>query len=284
MSTPTDRVIRAVTQDGSFRVIAVRTTETAREGIRVHGLGGDEARAFGELLTGAVLIRETMAPGYRVQVVMSGEQGGSIVTDSYPDDGLTRGLVSRPCGVERVVQGESSLLKVIRTLPQGRVHQSVVEAGAEGISEALMGYMQTSEQVTATLGVATVMDGDRVVASGGFVVQLLPECMQGPLMVMTERLNDFAQLGDFLVRHEASAETLLYELLYGFAHERLSDEAVVYGCPCSEERALGAVATLGADEIATAVSTGEVIDLTCEYCLRVWKFGPERLATLLAPN
>ncbi|PKN54441.1 MAG: heat-shock protein Hsp33 [Deltaproteobacteria bacterium HGW-Deltaproteobacteria-14] len=280
MQSPSDRVLRAVTEDGSFRVISARTTEMVREGARIHGVTGPEARLFGELLTAAVLIRETMSPGHRVQVAIGGAEGGSMVADSHPDDGLTRGLVSRGAQVERVRLGPSSLVKVVRTLARG-LHQSVVEAGSDGVSGAMMSYLQASEQVTATLGVATVMDGDRVVASGGYVVQLLPECQQGPLMVMTERLADFASLDDFVVRHDADAGSLLGELLFGFHHERLSDEPLVYGCICSAERALGAISTLGAEELHEAASAGEALELTCEYCNHLWSIPPEQIRTLL---
>lgn len=283
MQSPSDRVIRAVTEDGSFRVMAVRTTDMVRAGVRTHGLTGPEARLFGELLTAAVLIRETMSPGHRVQVAISGAEGGSMVADSHPDDGLTRGLVSRGEAVERVKLGPSSLVKVVRTLARG-LHQSVVEAGSDGVSGAMMSYLQASEQVTATLGVATVMDGDRVVASGGYVVQLLPECQQGPLMVMTERLVDFAFLDDFLMRHDADAGTLLGELLYGFPHERLSDESLVYACICSADRALGAITTLGVETLHQVVGTGEVLHLTCEYCNQVWNIPPEQVRTLLTTH
>lgn len=284
MQNPTDRVIRAVTEDGSFRVIAVRTTDLVREGIRTHGVEGAEARLFGELLTASILIRETMSPGHRVQLAFSGSDGGSMVADSHPEGGLTRGLVTRGADVDRVRLGPSSLVKVVRTLPRHQLHQSVVEAGADGVSGAIMSYLQTSEQVTATLGVACVMDGARVVAAGGYVVQLLPECHQGPLMVMTERLPDFAFLDDFIVRHDAAAETLVDELLYGFAHERLADAPVVYSCICSADRALGAIATLGAEALSKAVGAGEVLSLTCEYCNHVWQVPPEQVRTLLTPH
>jgi len=285
MESPTDRVIRAVTKDGSFRVIVARTTDMVREGARLHGVAAGEARLLGELLTGAVLLRETMAPEQRVQMVLSGHEGGAVVADSYPGmEGLTRGLVSHPEGVDEVLQGPESLLKVIRSLPRGQLHQSVVEAGEDGVAATLMSYLETSEQVTASLGVATVMDGDRVVASAGYVVQLMPECAQGPLMVMTERLNDFAVLDGMLAATDASAEALLFELLYGFEHERLAETNLVWGCPCNAERALGAVRTLGPEDIAKAAHEGEVISLTCEYCPNVWEFGPEVLRGLLEPH
>lgn len=299
-----DRVLRAVTYDGAFRVIAVRTTDLVREALRVHhdlfgasGQASSDARAFADLLTGAILVRETMAPGQRVQAVLSRQGVGQIVVDSRPVEGASasvRGLVNRPggtvgageAGVSGVpILGGDAVLRVTRTLPRGRMHQSIVEAQASGMSQALMHYMQTSEQVVSMLGLGVVFDGDRVVASGGYLVQLLPECTDGPLSVMTERLaHDFADFDRFILTHDADAVKLKDELLYGFDHEVLADEGLRYACDCSEERVLGAVATLGREEIAQIVETGEIVSLTCEYCRKDWTLGTDRLRTLLVSN
>ncbi len=279
---PTDQVIRTVTEDGAFRVITLRTTELVREAIASQGLSAHEARMFGEVLTGAVLVRETMAPTLRVQVVLSDGANVSMVADAHPTDGVTRGLVSRPEGAGEMALGEGAMIKVIRTMPRGQLHQSVVAADADGVSGALMSYMQTSSQIVATIGVATVMNGDRVVASGGYIVQLLPECVQAPLAIMTERLVDFAFLDPFLLEHDASARTLMDELLYGFPYVDLADSPLEWGCFCSEDRALAAIATIGREEIADAVAKSEVLDLKCEYCGKVWNIPPSQLDGLLA--
>jgi molecular chaperone Hsp33 len=232
-----------------------------------------------------------MAPGQRLQAVLSRQGVGQIVVDSRPMEGVSapiRGLVNRPGGPNGVVEpilGGDAVLRVTRTLPRGRMHQSIVEAQASGMSQALMHYMQTSEQVVSMLGLGVVFDGDRVVASGGYLVQLLPECTDGPLAVMTERLaHDFADFDRFILAHDADAMKLKDELLYGFDHEVLSDEGLRYGCDCSEERVLGAVATLGREEIAQIVETGEIVSLTCEYCRTDWTLGTDRLKSLLVSN
>lgn len=299
-----DRVLRAVTYDGAFRVIAVRTTDLVREAMRVHhdlfgtsGQASSDARAFADLLTGAILVRETMAPGQRLQAVLSRQGVGQIVVDSRPGEGVSapvRGLVNRQGGAGEAggpavpavpILGPDAVLRVTRTLPRGRMHQSIVEAQASGMSQALMHYMQTSEQVVSMLALGVVFDGDRVVASGGYLVQLLPECTDGPLSVMTERLaHDFADFDRFILTHDADAVKLKDELLYGFDHEVLADEGLRYACDCSEERVLGAVATLGREEIAQIVETGEIVSLTCEYCRKDWTLGTDRLRTLLVSN
>ena len=67
-ATPaTDRVIRAMTNDGAFRVIAAVTTQTVRGAVAAQQAKGAIAARFGDLLTGSILIREAMSPTLRVQ-------------------------------------------------------------------------------------------------------------------------------------------------------------------------------------------------------------------------
>ena len=53
MTEARDRVLRAMTDDGSFRVVATRTTDMVRGATAAQGVRGAAARTFGELLTGA---------------------------------------------------------------------------------------------------------------------------------------------------------------------------------------------------------------------------------------
>src|SRR6185436_15660745 len=88
-----DRVVRAVTQDGAFRVLCATTTATSQVAAGAQHAEGDVARLLGDMLTGAVLVRETMAPGLRVQGILQGADGrGRVVADAHPD-GDTRGLI-----------------------------------------------------------------------------------------------------------------------------------------------------------------------------------------------
>ena len=94
MQSVTDRVVRAITDDGAFRVITAMTTETVRGAVAAQEARGPIAQRFGELITGAILVREAMAPALRVQGILKGKRSkGSLVADSHPD-GTSRGLVN----------------------------------------------------------------------------------------------------------------------------------------------------------------------------------------------
>jgi len=271
-----------MTDDGAFRVITTRTTETVRGATVAQGATGTTARMFGELLTGAILYRETMAPQLRVQGVLRGSHGtGSLVADSHPS-GRTRGLVQVDRGKE-IDLGEGAVIQMMRTMPGGRINRGVVEVpGGGGISRAIMEYMQTSEQVVSMIAVATVLGEDGIAAAaGGYMVQLLPEIGRGPLMVMTERLRDFESIEERVLAPTFTPERLLDELLDGMPFTRLEESNVGFDCWCDELRVVSALATLSRGDIQNLLSDGEVLEIDCAYCKREFRIAPARLQGLL---
>jgi molecular chaperone Hsp33 len=270
-----------MTDDGAFRVITARTSETVRGAIEAQGATGNTARTFGELITGAILYRETMAPQLRVQGVLKGSGGtGSLVADSHPS-GRTRGLVQLKGGRELDL-AQGAVIQMMRTLPSGRIAQGLVELpSGGGISQALMEYMQTSEQVVSMVAVSTVVDPHGGIAAGGYMVQLLPEVGRGPLMVMTERLREFESIDERVGEQGFSPESLLEQLLYGMPFTRLEESSIGFECWCDELRVVAAIATLSKSDLEHLLADGEVLEIACEYCKREYRIPPARLRGLL---
>ncbi len=274
MPSKEDRVLRAMTNDGAFRVMTARTTETVRAALKAQGIvpskNPAEANALGEMLTSAVLFRETMAPTLRVQGVLKGAAGsGQVVADSHPD-GWSRALLQQKGDAGPFSLGEGALLQMMRSLPNGELHQGVVsvpEGG--GVSEALMQYLQQSEQVTSMLQVALCFEEDELVAAGGYLVQALPEApdREAAVMVMSQRLeDDFSDIHEGLRKSEANPRILLEELLHGMEFTHLDDTAIRPGCECSRDRVLGSLRTLGSADLEDLASAGESLDMSCDWC------------------
>ncbi len=275
-------MLRAITDDGAFRVITARTTRTVRGAVEAQGVTGNNARHFGDLLTGSILFRETMAPNLRVQGILKGsENTGSLIADSHPS-GQTRGLIQLKGSAKEITLGNGAVLQLMRTLPSGRINQGIVEVPKDGgISHAFMAYMQTSEQVVSMLAVGTIFDGEQVVGAGGYLVQLLPEAARGPIMVMTERLRDFESIDPQLRDAAFNPTWLLDELLYGMPFTRLEESPVRFECWCDEVRVVSALASLSRDDLEHLLSNNEVLEIACEYCKRDFRIAPARLRGLL---
>jgi molecular chaperone Hsp33 len=280
-----DRVLRAITDDGSFRVITADTTSTVRAALERQSAQGDTARHFADLVTGTVVIRETMSPQYRVQGVLKGAGGrGSLVADAHPD-GTTRGLVQLPADVAEFRLGDGSVLQVMRRMANGKVYRGIVQAPPNGdVSTALMAYMQESEQVVSVVAVGAHWADGAPLRAGGYVVQLLPGAQRGPLMVMTERLENMASIEALLAAGEAAPDRLLAELLYGFPHAQLDDSEVRYGCRCDRQTVVAMLANLGREELQSIVDEQDVIEITCDYCNTDYRIGKQHLEGLLQPS
>ncbi len=278
-----DHALRAITDDGAFRVVCIRTTETARGIVGVQKAVNGRAKLLAEMATGAVLVRQTMSPDLRVQGILQGNDPKTrIVADAFPD-GSVRGLVQARAGAE-VELGDRAVLQMMRTLHNGEIQQGIVHAGS-GISGALMEYMQSSEQVVSFIAVGAIVDEEsQVQSAGGYIVQLLPEVGDGPLMVMTERLKEFPPIEDLLARGHASPEELMSELLYAMPFSEVGRDGVRFECKCSDERLLASLASLPKSDIRDLLEDGQVLEIDCDYCGRHYRFAPEKLRGMLASN
>jgi molecular chaperone Hsp33 len=270
-----------MTDDSTFRVIAVRTTETVREVLARQKAEGETARAFADLLTGVILIRETMAPTQRVQAILRRqEQGGSLVADSHPSGG-TRGLINLPKEGKAFSLADNTALQVMRRLYDGRIHQGVTRVPDGGnVSAALMEYMKNSEQVDSMVAVGSFFDGERLVAAGGYLVQLLPGVGTAPLVFMNERIEEFGTINQYLSADNFAPRGLLGSLLDGIAYTELEESSLRFECWCSAERLLGALATLPKSDIDEFIERGEVLEISCDYCHREYQIPPAKLRGL----
>jgi molecular chaperone Hsp33 len=308
-STPSDRVLRAVTHDGNFRVMAARTTEMVRGVVRAQKVSVAMQRQVAEILTATVLVRESMAPDLRMQaIVQSQSRKSRFVADSHPN-GLTRGLLTVGDPNEPLV-GPGTVLQIQRTLSNGSLHQGIVGFPDEPdentdatrlhwdqlhgsastirrthpVASLFMHYMQESEQIVTMMSVGC-LEADGVISEcGGYVVQLLPEVERGKLAVMAERLEDFRDLSPLLAKGLAAPETLLTETLWGMPHDQVAERDVSYGCLCSQERLLASLTTLPRKDLLELASQSEPLEINCEFCGHDYAFLPIELRGLLDAN
>jgi molecular chaperone Hsp33 len=280
-----DRVLRAMTDDGAFRVIAAETTATSEGVVRAQGAEGHLAQILAELVTGSILTRETMAPDHRVQAILQWTNPPSqIVADSHPD-GTARGLLKFAARQTGGAGLRGAQLGVLRTLRDGQVQQGVVAVPDEAtVSSAFAQYMQSSEQIVTIVSVGAVLHGARVAAAGGYLVQLLPEVGEGPLMVMTERMGDFPTMATLLERGESEPGRVIDEILYGMPFTRLGESALSFGCHCDQARLAASLATLPRRDIEEIIVDGRMLEIECEYCKKQYQFAPQQLRGLVAQH
>jgi molecular chaperone Hsp33 len=286
-ASPSDaaNLVRAVTYDGTFRVVAVDATTAVQGVLAAQKATGAAARCLGDLVVAAVLYRETMAPDLRVQVILKAKDGKRHAVADTIAGGSVRGLLQGQSGAGAFELGSGAVIQIMRTLHNGEISQGVVEAPADGgVAAALMAYMQTSEQVQSMIAIGTRFNGDRVVRSGGYMVQLLPDVGTGPLAIMAERLEDFRSLDKVLARDDFSPIWLTGELLWGMPFEFTGHSEVRYACWCDRVRVVSAIASLDPAEIRQIAASEEPLEITCDFCGKVYSVAGIELQGLLSQS
>ncbi|MEZ4403298.1 MAG: Hsp33 family molecular chaperone HslO [Kofleriaceae bacterium] len=274
MSEP-DRVVRAMTLDGAFRLISAVVTDTARGALAAQGAGDDLGLHLAELLAAAVLVRETTQPSRRVQLVWRDANGGSLVADAMPE-GVCRGLVN-PGESTAVKTSGDHRLQVNYTLLNGSLHQGVVAVPqGDDMATALMRYFKQSEQIVAMVAIAALPGPGGVRAVGGYVVQLLPEATREVIDAMTDHLGGLEPVGLLLEGRGRTAADLAQVVFAGFEHAELATSPVTFGCTCSEARVMTSIMTLPDPEI-DAMLEGDPLEVRCDGCGRQYVITPAAL-------
>jgi molecular chaperone Hsp33 len=276
-----------MTNDGAFRIVAARTTDTARRVIAAQSLSGPVAQDMADLVTASVLYRETMAPSLRVQCILRfAEDAGQMVADSHPD-GWSRGILQSPSADSPPdARSTPATLEMMRTLPSSDLHRGVVEVPGNGnLSEAFMRYMQLSEQVVSMISLGAALDGERP-AVGGFVVQLLPEAREAEVAMetMTKRLEDFVEIEDRLRKSDGSPSRLIEQIFEGMPFTWLHQSDIRFGCQCSQLRVMTALSLLDRSEIQELVDEGETLSIGCDYCGASYSVEIAQLRGLLSES
>ena len=177
--------------------------------VDLHGLEGDVAQSLGEATVGALMIGSYCKQGERVNLNIQGSAFiKQALVDAHPD-GTVRGYVTErhfnPGQVETTRNfgpWGDGVLSVLRTKTgeRERPYIGTVPLLTGYLAKDLTFYWHQSEQIPSAVGIAVSVDGKRVTAAGGFLVQALPGASDEELRVIEAHINEIQSLAKTLVR------------------------------------------------------------------------------------
>lgn len=283
-----DKLIRAMTDAGAFRVLAVDATEAAQAGQDAHGLGAAETIALSRLLSGCLLIRSTIHPNDRLQVTMNHNGSvGDLSVDAWPN-GMVRGRILNGAKKKpgKPPIGDVGVVEVSRSRAgMSGVHQSATLMITGTIQDEFQLYLLESEQIASAIVLhSELRESGEVAWAGGALVQLLPEAEPDDLKKIVPRLEELLanlkKTSDGLTPEDLVKRALPEDLPYTL----VAEEEFQFRCNCDETRVLSALATLPKQEVEDILERKEVLELACGYCSRTYNVHPEKLRSLLETN
>jgi molecular chaperone Hsp33 len=276
-----DRLIRAITADGCYRVVACRTTDVVAEALRRHRPSPVVGEALARGLTAAAMLSVGQKDFHRIGVQwMARGPVRSLHVDVRPA-GRLRGYPGEPQAeaesVEALLGG--GVISVIEQDPDGRFTQGSLPLHTGGVDEDLERWLRKSEQVPSRLRVLIERDEAGLPAAvAGVLVQTLPGGAAGALL-------DGGAIADELLQRRLSPglepEELARAALTGSELRFLDEEPLLFRCACSLERVERGVAMLGAEEITGMIEALEPAEVRCEFCAQEYRVDVDGLARIL---
>lgn len=286
-----DYLIKALAFDGQVRAYAAKTTDTVGEAQRRHYTWPTASAALGRSMTASVMMGAMMKGDEKLTIrINGGGPIGNILVDANAK-GEVRGYVSRPqthfdlndigkLDVRRAV-GTEGTLSVSKDIGLLQPFTGQVPIVSGEIGEDFTHYIVTSEQVPSSVGVGVIVNPDNtILASGGFIIQLMPGTPEDIIVAIEERLSAIPTISK-MISEGMTPEDILYEVL-GKENVKILDEMPVsFNCQCSRERIRNVLVSLGTDEITDMIETDGQAEAECHFCNEKYHFSKENLENLL---
>ena len=245
--------------DASWR--AVLDTHPYPEPVRVH-LG--EALAAVCLLAATVKISGSLI----LQIQGSGPLRTLVAqaTSARTLRGVARWEGEVPVGGDLAsCFGEGGRLVLSIERGGGEPYQGIVPLSGGGIAQAIESYFRDSEQLPTRLWLAA---DERQAA--GLLLQRLPGEGGGD----GDDWGRIGMLADTLAPAELTglpADRLLYRLFHEETVRLFESEPLAFRCGCSRGRIEDMLRTLGQGEVDSILAEQGAIEVTCEFCNRLYR-------------
>ncbi|MGE4484514.1 MAG: Hsp33 family molecular chaperone HslO [Oscillospiraceae bacterium] len=287
-----DEIVRAISGDGLIKIAAVSTKNLTERARQIHKTLPVATAALGRTMAAASILGNALKESDASLTVRINGGGplGSIIVVSDPM-GNVRGYVQNAfvdlplkengkLDVGAAV-GTNGMLTVIRDLNLREPYVGSTQLISGEIAEDFTAYFVESEQTPAVCALGVLVDTDQsVLASGGYIIQLLP----GAPEELLERLEkNIAACGAVtgMFMSGLTAEGVILKVLDGFSPRVLERGDIEYRCLCSRERVREVLAGIGGDELSDMERSGEPVEVTCQFCDAVYTFEVSELLEMM---
>lgn len=286
-----DHVVRGIGMNEEIRIFSVDTTETVNEAVTRHGAYPTAAAALGRTMTAGVMMGAMLKNEEKVTInIQGGGPIGAVVADSDAK-GNVRGYLGNPqvhfplndqgkLDVRRAV-GTDGFLNVVKDIGLKDNFTGSVEMVSGEIGEDFSYYFYASEQVPSIVALGVLVNPDNMIkASGGFIIQVLPGASDETIDFLDNRAQEMAPVSE-LIDQGLTPSEIIDEVIGKDHWKQLDDMPVQFGCSCSKERFLNAIASLDSSEIVAMIKEDGGAEADCHFCRnKVW-IEKEELQELL---
>ncbi len=287
-----DKLVRAITKDGSVKAVAAVTKDLTEQVRNIHKTLPVATAALGRALAAASMMGNALKEE-NASLTLQIKGGGPLGTVLAVSDhlGNVRGYVQNPqvnvplredgkLDVGRAV-GADGTLTVIKDIGLKEPYIGSVGLLGGEIAEDLAAYFVESEQIPTACALGVLIDRDQSVkAAGGYIIQLLPGAGEDVIAKVEGGVMAAGAVTALLDR-DPDPEALLHTVLSDFEMEILETAPIEYKCYCSRDRVERALISMGVAELEDLLAEQGGCELGCQFCDKVYRFTDKELQAII---
>lgn len=285
-----DYLIRVITTNKEVRALAIRSTKVVEKARVSHSTSPVATAALGRALSGGLLMSSLIKSGEEIGLIIDGDGPlGKIVVEAN-QKGNVRGYVTNPY-LDLSLNNKGKLdvatavgkgqLKVIKNKLLKKPYESSIPLISGEIGEDLTYYFTQSEQTPSAVGLGVLIDKDlSVKASGGFIIQLLPNANKSTIRKLEDNLSNLNSVSG-LIEKGNNPEDLLVKVLNGFDFRVMARKDINYKCKCNCERIATLLTTFDRKEIDEVLKNEGKVEVKCHFCNQSYDFNSEIIDDLM---
>lgn len=283
-------ITRAITTDGSARIIFADTTDIVQKAMEIHSLSKTATAALGRALTATSLMGSLLKDKdntLTLQFKGDGPLGTVMCVSDYK--GNVRGYVENPaCELAPNAKGKldvggaigkNGTLYVIKDMGYKEPYIGMCPIVSGEVAEDVTEYFATSEQTPSVCSLGVRVSQEKYCkAAGGFLIQLMPMADDNTVSLI-ERNIALIDSVSAIIERGGRAEDVIATCFAGIEYETFDEFDIDYVCNCSREKYEKALVTLAADDFAS-LGDGKPIEAVCRFCNKKYSFTFDELKNL----
>ncbi len=286
-----ERVHRFVSNDFTLRAASVNATTVVKEMQKIQNTSPLPTMAVGRAMVGALLLASHLKEKQHVGIYVRGMGPmGRIYAEAH-FEGQVRGYTPHTYfEPEKYVPGlklkeyiGEGTLSVTRHMPfQKQPHHGTVELVSSEIGEDIAHYLIQSHQIRSVISVGVYLDTyGKVQSAGGVLVEVMPGVEDEVVQILERNAAAIkASISQEILKGTLATE-FIKPFLQGIPYTELEHPfPLSYFCPCTQDRVLQAIETLGLQELEDMVHSKEIAEVRCQVCGRPYEVSLEKLTEI----
>lgn len=292
-----DKFIKFLAYNGMVSVICCDTKELTKQIQELHKLTTTTTVAMGRFLTISAMMAHTEikeeSDSITIQLNGKGETGPLVsIVKLDGKKAIVKGYIENP-NVELPLKengkidvsgaiGKNGYLNIIKKNDLTKQdYKGLIPLVSGEIAEDFVSYYANSLQKPTALALGVLVNETEVVASGGYIINLMPDVTEDVIVKIEQALEKAPSISKMFEEKKSLKE--IAQIVTGDENiEMIQDDLeVCYRCDCSKEKFEGILSTLGKEEIEKLIKEDGKVNSVCQFCNKSYDFSKEELENII---